>query len=113
MNADYITPDYFDMCAKTVRIPTRDVPSGADSIIPVEGDGMEPFFHDGQHVFLQQCSSLLPYDPGAFIVDGKLYLRLYTEQDGKAILTTYENHREPIEIGPETDFHIIGRVLRQ
>ena len=97
---------------KYISLPASEIPPEADCIISVEGDGMEPVFHDGQRIFLQECDSLFPYDPGAFIVNGKLYLRLFTVKDGVPVLTTYEDRREPIVIGPETDFHIIGRALR-
>lgn len=113
MSEEYVTPDYFDHPSGTMEVPAKDIPSGADFMMPIAGDGMEPVFHDGQYVFVQRCTSLFPFDPGVFLVDGKAFLRLYTEQNRKKILTTYENRREPIEIGPETDFHIIGRVLRR
>ncbi len=110
--AKYITPGSLFRNLKYIPLPACDVPREADLAISIEGDGMEPVFHDGQQVFLQECDSLFPYDPGVFIVDGKLYLRLFTVRDGAPVLITYEDRREPIVIGPETDFHIVGRALR-
>lgn len=110
--ADYVTPGSLFRNLKYISLPASEIPPEADFLLSIEGDGMEPVFHDGQQVFLQECDSLFPYDPGAFIVNGKLYLRLFTVRDGVPVLTTYEDRREPIVIGPETDFHIIGRALR-
>lgn len=80
----YITPRSLFQNTKYISIPACELPPEADLAVSVEGDGMEPVFHDGQQVFLQECDSLFPYDPGVFIVNGKLYLRLFTVRDGKS-----------------------------
>lgn len=129
---EYETPETFAAGRIPQVVNKEKIPAYAedcDSMIPVAGDGMEPVFHDGETIYLKYCDTLLSYDPGVFIVDGKLYLRVYTESDPapdeieqftdadgnvhkKIVLTTYKNRREPIVITPDTDFHIMGKALR-
>lgn len=100
----------------------------ADFGIYVHGDSMEPEFHDGQLVWVQKCSTLLPGEVGIFEYDGNGYIKEYQEQepedsvkeyfvgsDGtthmQPVLVSFNKAYEPIKISPHTSFMIVGKIV--
>ena len=77
---------------------------------------MEPVYHDGQIVWMQQCGTLRPGEVGVFVYDGSGYLKAYSEretEDGRQpVLVSYNRKYEPIPVQPELGFYIAGRVLK-
>lgn len=63
-----------------VSIPENMLPDGADFGVRVSGDSMEPMYHDGQIVWVKQCSKLNPGEVGIFIYDGEGFIKVYNEQ---------------------------------
>ena len=113
---------------ENVRFPENAVPAGADFALHVSGDSMEPVYHDGQIVWVQQCGSLNPGEVGIFLYDGNGYIKSYDEQepdegdaeaytdsDGRMrmqpVLVSYNEKYAPILISPDVMFQIVGRVL--
>ena len=82
----------------------------ADSIFKVNGDSMEPEFFNGQDVLVQRIennSSLVPGEIGAFIVGNETYIKKY-EADGLYSL----NPDYPVMRFEDDDrVYLIGRVL--
>ena len=83
----------------------------ADCLYSVNGDSMEPEFHDGDMVFVQRASDtvkLAPGEIGAFIVGNELFIKQY-EADGLHSL----NPRYPVMRFGECDtgVYLLGRVL--
>jgi len=108
--------------------PAPSVPDGADFGIYVDGDSMEPVYHDKELVWVQRTQDLRPGEVGIFIYDDCGYIKLLetvdpseeeiaeAEQSGtpigpKPVLVSYNSEYEPIEILPDLRFDIIGRVL--
>lgn len=111
-----------------VSFPKNSVPDKADFALRIAGDSMEPVYHDGQVVWVQECSELRPGQVGIFVYDGSGYIKalgerepdkaetaLFVGEDGSAgkqpVLISYNKAYRPIRISPELDFKIIGKVL--
>lgn len=117
-----------DEVFETMRFPANTVPANADFGVRVQGDSMEPVYHDGQIVWVQQCETLQPGEVGIFILDGEGFIKLYDEQepdesiidafigsDGvlhlQPVLISYNENYEPRRVSPNSVFSIAGRVL--
>ena len=64
-----------------VSFPEKSVPKGADFGVRVSGDSMEPVYHDGQIVWVEECETLAVGEVGIFVYDGDGYLKVYSEQE--------------------------------
>ncbi len=117
-----------DECFEDVDFPASDVPENADYGIKVNGNSMEPVYHDGQIVWVQRCETLNPGEVGIFEYGGSGYLKQYEEQEPDAevieaftssdgdvrmqpVLVSYNSKYEKIVVSPHTYFRIEGRAL--
>lgn len=111
-----------------VSFPETAVPEDADFGVRVSGNSMEPVYHDGQIVWVQQCDAISVGQVGIFICDGEGYIKSYGEQepdddDVEAFTDSYGAiHMQPVMISynkdyvdkvvrPGNSFRIVGRVL--
>ena len=111
-----------------VSFPESSVPLGAEFGIRVSGDSMEPVYHNGQIVWVQQCSRVNVGEVGIFIYDGDGYLKVYDEQEPdeddreyfmdssgtvhmQPIMISYNQKYEPRLISAHAGFQVVGRVL--
>ncbi len=111
-----------------VSFPENSVPGGADFGVRVSGDSMEPVYHDGQIVWVQQCDVLMPGQVGIFTCDGEGFLKVYGEQEPgedylddytdsygtvrmQPVLISYNQDYPDRIIGPNSVLQIVGRVL--
>lgn len=69
--------NYFE----NVDYPESVVPDGTDFAVIVDGDSMEPAYHDGQAVFVEACESLDDGEVGVFLYEQKGYLKVYREME--------------------------------
>lgn len=89
---------------------------------------MEPVYHDGQIVWVRKCDELFIGDVGIFVYDGCGYIKSYDEQEPdedhkedftdsygvvhrQKVLISYNENYDPIEVSPEAEFRIVGKVL--
>ena len=110
------------------EFPASAVPDGADFAVPVDGDSMEPLYHDGQLVWIQLTPTINVGDVGLFVVDGHGYIKTYDEQepdeeayhdfidvDGvlhpQVVLISQNDAYQPKLITPSMNFRVVGRVL--
>lgn len=102
-------PTEFEENAEPVYVYTTPESSRADSIFKINGDSMEPVYHDGQDVLVQRIighSELKFGEIGAFIVGNETYIKQY-EKDGLHSL----NPDYPVMHFEEEDaVFLIGRV---
>lgn len=119
---DWLDEDNFEK----MRFPEAEVPDGADFGVRVNGDSMEPVYHDKQIVWIQKCDRLDPGDVGLFIYDGNGYIKVYDEQEPdedsfneyeqthytQPVLVSYNEQYDPITISPYLSFRIAGRVIK-
>ena len=119
---NYIDEADFEM----LDVNADDVPAGADFGIYVGGDSRETIYHDGQLVWVQKCSEILPGQVGIFLYDGDSYIKMYSERvpddpeeftssDGvlhmQPVLVSFNKNYPDRVIRPGTDFRVFGRVL--
>ncbi len=64
-----------------VSFPESSIPDGAEFGVRVSGDSMEPVYHDGQIVWVQQCENTRTGEVGVMIYDGQGYIKAYAEQE--------------------------------
>lgn len=112
-----------------IRFPKSAVPVGADFGVRVNGDSMEPVYHDGQIVWIEKTDTLRPGEVGVFVCNGEGYLKVYdlcepSEKDledytdsygmlhPQVILISYNEKYVPRTILPSDTFSTIGRVLQ-
>lgn len=111
-----------------VSFPEASVPKGADFGVRVSGDSMEPVYHDGQIVWVQQCDRVRVGEVGVFIYDGEGYLKVYDEQDPidsnkedftdsygriykQPVMISYNQKYENRPVSAQAGFQVVGRVL--
>lgn len=82
-------------------------PKGANYIVTVSGDSMEPTLNDGDRLFIQKETNLEYGEIGLFYYHGDVYVKEYTS-DG--LLS--HNKKYPI-IDKNEDIQCIGRVLKK
>jgi len=111
-----------------VSFPEKSVPKGAGFGVRVSGDSMEPVYHDGQIVWVEECEKLAVGEVGIFVYDGDGYLKVYSEQEPdehqrdaftdsygclhmQPVMLSYNQAYAPKTIMPDSRFQIVGRVL--
>jgi len=106
-----------------ISFPEASVPQGAEFGLRVSGDSMEPVYHDGQIVWVQQCDRVNVGEVGIFICDGEGYIKVYDEQepeeqiDGcdiaqmQPVMVSFNQKYPPKPIPADAGFHVVGRVL--
>ena len=111
-----------------VSFPEAMVPAGAEFGLRVSGDSMEPVYHDGQIVWVQQCESVPIGAVGIFIYDGEGYIKVYHEQypdEGnleeftdsygevhmQPLMVSYNQKYAPKAVSGNTRFQVVGCVL--
>ena len=111
-----------------VSFPEDKVPDGADFGIRVSGDSMEPVYHDGQIVWVQECEQIGIGQVGVFVYDNEGYLKVYNEQEPdesvveeftdsygtvhpQPVMESYNQKYGPKVVRPTAVFQIVGRVL--
>ena len=111
-----------------VSFPESAIPHGAEFGIRVNGDSMEPTYHHGQIVWVQQCDHVAVGEVGIFIYDGDGYMKVYDEQEPaetiredfmdsygtvhmQPVLLSYNQKYEPRVISAQAGFQVVGRVL--
>lgn len=60
---------------------TQKPPKGADFLVKVSGDSMEPKFSDGDFVFIQRTNSVVPGEIGLFLLDGNIFIKKLGQQE--------------------------------
>lgn len=60
---------------------TQKPPKGADFLVKVSGDSMEPKFSDGDFVFIQRTNRVVPGEIGLFLLDGNIFIKKLGQQE--------------------------------
>lgn len=111
-----------------IRFPKSAVPSGADFGVRVNGDSMEPVYHDGQIVWVKKTDTLQPGEVGVFLCNGEGYLKAYdlckpSEEDLgdymdsygvlhlQVVLRSFNRKYAPKMIQATDIFSVVGQVI--
>ena len=90
---------------------SADIPEKADFGVHVSGDSMEPRFHDGDLIWIEQAEQLEDGEIGIFYFDGSSYVKKLQNNRKGAYLVSLNKAYEPIPITESSSFKIFGRVL--
>lgn len=91
-----------DIPIETIEAPEM---SGANFIIGVNGDSMEPTFFDGDLVYVQRTNTISIGEIGIFIYCGECYIK---ELGENGLISHNKNYKE---ISGNKEIRCIGRVL--
>lgn len=111
-----------------IRFPKSAVPAGTDFGVRVNGDSMEPVYHDGQIVWIEKTDTLRPGEVGVFVCNGEGYLKVYdlcepSEENledymdsygvlhPQVVLVSYNEQYAPKIVLSSDSFSIVGHVL--
>lgn len=94
-----------DIDIETVQAPLC---PGADFIIQVSGDSMEPTFYDGDKVYVKKMTSLDIGDVGIFMINGS---EVYIKELGKGGLISHNQKYKTIKPAEFKEIQVIGKVL--
>lgn len=89
---------------------TNTVIRQADLVFPVNGDSMEPEYHDGDLVLVERypgCSELQYGEVGAFSIGNSTYIKVYEEE---GLVSLNENY-DIMTFSEYDNVTLIGRVL--
>ena len=89
----------------------EEVPEEADFGLALNGDSMEPRYHDNQAVWVQQTNSLKSGEIGIFYLDGMTYCKQLKDDKDGVYLVSLNSKYEPIKVTNDSSFRIFGRVL--
>ena len=79
----------------------------ADFALSVSGDSMEPEFHDGDKVFVQQQNTVEEGEIGIFVINGDAYIK----QLGKKCLISLNSNYKPIPLHDDDAVYCFGKVI--
>ena len=87
------------------------IPAEADFCLRLNGDSMEPRFHDGQLVFVHSCSVLNDGELGIFGYDGRAYCKKLSVNSSGIRLLSFNEKYPPIPVSPSLGFTVFGRLV--
>lgn len=89
----------------------EDVPEEADFGLALNGDSMEPRYHDKQAVWVQKTDTLNNGEIGIFYLDGMTYCKQLKQDKDGIFLISLNSKYQPIKVTADSTFKIFGRVL--
>lgn len=87
------------------------VPSGTDFCLKVNGDSMEPMFHDGDYVFIKRETDFRNGTIGAVIVNGEAYLKKIYITDNSIKLVSLNKKYTDITVTQDDTLKYVGTVV--
>lgn len=93
-----------DIPTDTIEAPYID---GADFIIGVSGDSMEPDYHDGERLYVKKTDHIHLGEVGIFTIRNECFLKEYGKDGLVSRNTKYNN------IPGDEDVRLIGKVVRK
>jgi SOS-response transcriptional repressor LexA len=99
--------DLSDVMESEIRIPDNAKTQDADYALRISGNSMEPKFHDGDILLIQNCDSVEVGELGIFILDGEGYFKKF---DGDKLLSLNPIYA-PIPLSGFSEIQCAGRVI--
>lgn len=93
---------------ETITLP---VDFDADYVVPVNGDSMEPEYHDGDYIFIESTVNLNDGEIGVFELYGDTYVKQLILEDDHAYLHSLNNKYKDMKVDADSDFRVLGRVV--
>ena len=104
--------DYEPFDIIKVNLKTCPQARRCDFALKVRGDSMEPYYYDGDIVFVKEQPSLDNGQIGIFIYEDEAYIKKYSVQEDGVYLVSLNEKYPPIKIDENNTFKICGLVLR-
>ncbi len=96
-----------DSTAEQITIPDNQKTAEADFALRISGNSMEPRYHDGDVLLVQNCDSVEPGEAAVFVLDGNGYFKIF---GGDRLISLNPEYGEILLRG-YTDIHCAGRVV--
>ena len=103
--------DYEPFDIIKVNLKTCPQARRCDFALKVRGDSMEPYYYDGDIVFVKEQPSLDNGQIGIFIYEDEAYIKKYSLQEDGVYLISLNKNYPPIKIDENNAFKICGLVL--
>lgn len=94
-----------------IELPVEQIPDEADFCLKVNGDSMEPIFHDKDYVFIKKQLEIYSGNIGVVIVNGESFLKRVWFVNNNIRLESFNKKYQDIIITENDDFSIIGKVV--
>lgn len=91
--------------------PAELVPVGADYVLTITGNSMEPVYTDKQRVFVHSQDHLTSGEIGIFSLDNEVYIKKLQDDANGHFLISLNPEYKPIPITEHSNFKILGKVL--
>ena len=100
-----------DEQVETINFSSNMVPNGTDFCLKVNGDSMEPMFHDGDYVFIKRETDFRNGTIGAVIVNGEAYLKKIYITDNSIRLVSLNKKYKDIIVSEDDTLKYVGTVV--
>lgn len=100
-----------DEQVETISFGADMVPDGTDFCLKVNGDSMEPTFHNGDYVFIKRETEFRNGTIGAVIVNSEAYLKKIYITDNSIKLVSLNKKYQDITVTDTDNFKYVGTVV--
>lgn len=100
-----------DETCEEIELPIEQIPTEADFCLSVNGDSMEPTFHNGEYVFVKKQLDIFSGKIGVAILNGEAFLKRIWFENGEVRLESLNKKYKDIIITENDEFRIVGKVV--
>lgn len=100
-----------DETCEEIELPIGQIPDEADFCLSVNGDSMEPIFHDNDYVFVKRQPEIYSGNIGVVIVNGESFLKRIWFENNFVRLESFNKKYKDIIITENDEFRIVGKVV--
>ena len=100
-----------DEQVETISFGADMIPTGTDFCLKVNGDSMDPMFHDGDYVFIKRETDFRNGSIGVVIVNGDTYLKkIYITEDSIKLVSLNKKYKD-ITVTQDDTLKYVGTVV--
>ena len=100
-----------DEQVETISFGADMIPTGTDFCLKVNGDSMDPMFHDGDYVFIKRETDFRNGTIGVVIVNGDAYLKkIYITPDSIKLVSLNKKYKD-ITVTQDDTLKYVGTVV--
>lgn len=100
-----------DEQVETISFGADMIPTGTDFCLKVNGDSMDPMFHDGDYVFIKPEAEFRNGTIGVVIVNGDAYLKkIYITEDSIKLVSLNKKYKD-ITVTQDDNLKYVGTVV--
>ena len=82
-------------------------PKGAEFVVRVCGDSMEPTYKDGDKLYIEPMQQIEKGDIGIFSINGDVFVK----ECGDGVLISHNPKYKPIPLDESDNLHCFGKVI--